>query len=76
MDISLYVRGKLTESFKTNRPLYNVVMEDKNLKPYLEKLTDWQKEIISNPSKYTGIASEKTEKIINLWEKLLKDTGL
>ncbi|MFH1905764.1 MAG: lyase family protein [bacterium] len=68
-DAHEYVRRLATESLKSNKPLLEIVMEDKNLKPYLEKFTKSQREIISDPSKYIGIASKKTEEITKLWEE-------
>ena len=75
-DAHEYVRKITLESQKANKSLYDLVMEDENLKPYLEKFTDLQREIILTPSKYTGIASKKTEKIIDSWEILLREEGL
>jgi len=53
-----------------------MAMEEESLRPYLEKFTDSQKEIISNPSKYTGIASKKAERAIEFWQRKLKEIGL
>jgi len=64
-----YVRKLVIESLKVNRPLAEIVIEDENLKPYLENFTGSQREIISDPSKYIGIASRKTEEIVKLWEE-------
>ena len=74
-DAHEYMRRKIFESFESDLSLYKLIMGDENLKPYLEKFTDLQKEIISNPSKYTGIASKKVEKIVKLWKKELEKTG-
>ena len=67
-----YVRKKTLESIQNNKSLYDIIKEDISIKPYLEKLTPFQKEILSNPSKYIGISPKKTEKIVNLWKEKLK----
>jgi hypothetical protein len=36
-------------------------------------MTDYQKEIIDNPKKYTGIAQKRTDYIINKWNKYFKE---
>jgi len=70
-DAHEYVRGKVMESIKEKKPLYKLIMEDKSIKGYLEKIDERQKEILHNPSKYTGISSKKVEKIVNLWKERL-----
>lgn len=72
-DAHEYVRRRTLESFQTNKSLHEVVMEDGDLKSYLERFTPSQIEIISNPTRYTGIASKKTERITKFWEERLKD---
>lgn len=75
-DAHEYVRKITLESQKANKSLYDLLREDKSLKPYLEKFTDLQREIILNPSKYTGIASKKVEKITSFWEIQLRKERL
>ncbi len=60
------------ESEKTGKSLSELAKEDKNLQPCLKKLTASQKEIILNPSKYVGIASQKTEKVVSFWKNRIK----
>jgi adenylosuccinate lyase len=45
-------------------------------KKYREKLTEYQKLIINNPQKYTGVAKKRTEYIIKKWENKLKKERL
>jgi adenylosuccinate lyase len=69
--------GKLAdESYTSGRPLTEIVLKDQSLKPYLRKFTSKQLEILSDPSKYTGIASGKAERIAALWERKLEEAGL
>ena len=60
-------------SYKINRPLTEVIFDDKEIKSYLDKFTEGQLEMISDPRKYTGIASKKTEEICNYWEEKIKE---
>lgn len=71
-DAHEYVRRKTFESFEANKSLHDMAMEDENLKPYLEKFTPSQREVISNPSKYTGIASKKVTRVIQFWQRKLE----
>lgn len=71
-----YVSKLVEESYSTGKPLTEIVVNDKSLKPYLKKFTKEQLSIIYDPSKYVGIASKKAGKIVNLWERRLKKAGL
>jgi adenylosuccinate lyase len=69
--------GKLAdESYTSGKPLTEIVLNDKSLQPYLQKFTPKQLDIILDPSKYLGIASQKAEKIATLWEQKLKEARL
>jgi adenylosuccinate lyase len=59
---------KVEESDRTLRDLIETSSE---LKPYWQKFTSRQKEILFNPEKYTGIAAEKTEKVVEYWAEKL-----
>jgi adenylosuccinate lyase len=58
------------ESDKSPRELF--YLQDK-FAEYRQKMTDYQKEIIDNPKKYTGIAQKRTDYIINKWNKYFKE---
>ena len=75
-DSHKYVGELADESYNSGKPLTEIVLEDKSLKPYLDKFTPRQLDIISDPSKYLGIASIKAEKIAILWEQKLKEAKL
>ena len=66
-----YVKQLTLESQKTGKSLREIVMNDKNLKPYINKLKPEQREILENPEKYIGIASRKTENVCKYWRKRL-----
>lgn len=67
------VRRLSMESYKTGKPLNEIVFNDSELTPYLKKFNKKQIEIISKPEKYVGTAKEKTMKICNYWDKKLKE---
>ncbi|MCP8311284.1 MAG: hypothetical protein L6N94_07275 [Candidatus Methylarchaceae archaeon HK01M] len=71
-----YVRSLTEKSFQSGRPLYEVMMEDRNLQPYLKKFSSNQRDILTNPSIYVGVASKKTEKITALWENRISNANL
>jgi len=50
------------EAVRDNKPLHELA------RPYLNKLTPLQKSILKDPSRYTGIAAKKADKIIKLWK--------
>ena len=56
--------------------MFELAIEDENLKPYLKMFTNAQREIVQDPSKYVGIASQKAIKVIGFWENQLKGSGL
>ncbi len=67
-----YVGQLADESYVRGIPLTEIVLKDRNLKPYLKKFTPKQMEIIKDPSKYIGIAAEKAEKVAEEWSRNLK----
>jgi len=75
-DAHEHVRRLAMESYRTGKPLKELALTDEGLQPYLKKITSTQREIVSDPSKYVGIAAEKTEKVIMLWKEKLKRANL
>ncbi len=71
-----YVRKLTEQSYRTKKPLYDLIQNDNALQLYLTRFTSDQKDILSNPSNYVGIASKKTEKIATLWENRLLTINL
>ena len=49
--------------------LEKLAMADSELEAYFAKMTDAQKNILKNPSSYTGIAAQKARKIAGEWRK-------
>ena len=67
------VRELTLESQKTGAKLHDLIIKDNELKPYLDKFTKEQIEIIKNPEKYLGIAEKKVNSICNEWEEKIKE---
>ena len=65
------VRKLTLKAQSTDLSLKDLVAESSELKGYWENFNDKQKELILDPAKYTGIAAEKTEKIVKNWREKL-----
>lgn len=65
------VRKLTLEAQQTDRPLGEVLQASEELAGYWSQLTDRQREIILDPSQYTGIAAQKARGICDLWEERL-----
>jgi len=63
------------KSYESKRSLIKIVLADTEIQPYLEKFTSNQLELLKDPRKYIGVAPEKTEKTLRIWERRLKDNG-
>jgi len=75
-DAHEHVRRLTMESYRTGVPLTEIALADRSLQPYLKKLTRSQLKVVSDPSRYVGIAAEKAEKVAALWEERLERAGL
>ncbi len=53
------------------RPLEEVVFGDVEIQGYLKRMTPYQRQIISNPSLYTGIAAKKAKVVAERWQQKL-----
>ena len=75
-DSHKYVGDMADESVKTGIPLTEMVAADPSLKPFLDQFTPQQRQIISDPTKYLGVASKKAQEVADVWEVNLKAAGL
>ena len=57
-----YTRKLVAESHRTGKKLTEILFEDDNLKPYLENLTDKQKEILQKLSKKSNRLQKRQER--------------
>ncbi len=65
------VRTLTLQAERQTRPLEEVVVGDAEIQPYLEKMTPYQRQILSNPSLYTGIAAKKAKTVAERWKQKL-----
>jgi len=65
------VRRLTLEAQRDGRPLEDVAAGDEEMKPYLDRMTPRQRQILSNPSLYTGIASRKARAVAERWRQQL-----
>lgn len=54
-----------------HEPLEKVIFNDKELEPWLEKMTPDQKRLLRNPAEYVGIAPRKARTTVETWQKRL-----
>jgi len=72
-DAHEYVRRTSFQAYNENKSLKELVESDPEISEYLRKFTSEQKEKVFDAEKYTGIAAEKTEKVVSYWEEVFKD---
>ncbi|MCK4781544.1 adenylosuccinate lyase [Candidatus Parcubacteria bacterium] len=67
------VRLLTLQAQQKHKPLEKIAIADKEIAPYFEKMTPYQRKTLSNPSTYTGISVEKAKKIAAEWTERLKE---
>lgn len=65
------VRKLTIEAEAAGRDFPDVFFEADELKPYIDKFTEKQRNLLRHVERYTGIASDKTEHICRLWRERL-----
>ena len=65
------VRKTTLKAQETGKGVFELALEDEELKPYLEKLTEDQKKVLSGSENYTGRAAEKVDLVCSYWKKEL-----
>ena len=63
------VRKLTLKAQKTDLSLRELVDQSQELQGYWDKFTEKQRELILKPERYTGIAAQKTEKIVKNWQQ-------
>ncbi len=71
-DAHEYIRKLTLKSQSTKIPLRKLLFSDKEIRPYINRFTKKQIEVLKNPQKYIGIASKKVDKICSFWKRELK----
>lgn len=63
------VRVLTLEARKTNAPLERVALADPELADYISNMTPQQRQILPDPSQYTGIAASKAKSVALRWKQ-------
>lgn len=71
-DAHEYLRRKSLQAYREKRSLKELVEQDAEIQYYVQRFTEEQKEKVFNAERYTGIAAEKTEKVLRYWEDTLE----
>jgi len=66
------VRLLTLQAQREKQPLEELIRKDVEIQSYLEKMTSYQRKILSEPSLYTGIAAKKAKKVATNWAKKLR----
>ncbi|SJZ81146.1 adenylosuccinate lyase [Selenihalanaerobacter shriftii] len=65
------VRKLTLEAQETGQTLRELIQDKEELEAYWQKLNQKQKELLTKPEKYIGIAVQKTEKVVDYWQGIL-----
>jgi len=63
-----YVRRLVARSNRSKQNLIDLIWSDEKLQPVLKKLTPEQLQILKRPSRYTGVAYQRTMATCDYWE--------
>lgn len=63
------VRQITLQAQSTNQTMTEIVFADEELTSYVERMDERQKQILSSPENYTGIAKKKAQKIAQYYKK-------
>jgi adenylosuccinate lyase len=66
------VRRLALKAGQENKGLLEIAQNDKETKKFLKKFSEKQLWLLHHPETYTGIAFQKTKKILSYWKKKLK----
>ncbi len=66
------VRKLTLEAEKAGKAFMEVLLNEKELKPYLKKLTKEQINVLKKPERYMGLAARKTAEVCDEWKEKLK----
>ncbi len=65
------VRILSSRSRETGKSITKLLEEDRELRNYYNKFSEGQKQLLENPEKYTGLATEKAQVVCSFWRKEL-----
>ena len=64
-----HTRRLVAQVHQTGQTLTDLLWVDEALRPFLEKLTEGQREVLRDPTKYIGSSVRRTHATCNEWEK-------
>ena len=64
-----HTRKLVAEVHRTGRPLNDLLWADEALHPFLEKLTENQRDILRDPTTYIGASVQRTHATCDEWER-------
>lgn len=65
------VRNLTLQAQREQRPLEEVVTADSAMQPYLERMSEYHRGILTDPTRYTGLAAGKTRMITAFWKNCM-----
>jgi len=71
-----YVRKLTLEAPRKGKSIVDLALSDPSLQPLIKKLSPKHMELLRDPSKYIGLASSVTDKVLNSWERKLREEHL
>lgn len=63
-----YARALSAKVRKTNRPFIDLIWEDEEIKPYLQRMSEEHLAILKNPAQYVGAAAQRANATCDEWE--------
>ena len=69
------IRRLTLQAQQSGQYFCDLLEADEELRPYLEQFTEAQRELLRDPSKYTGIAAAKAQQVCTEWEQRLGLAG-
>ncbi|MBI4319918.1 MAG: adenylosuccinate lyase [Chloroflexi bacterium] len=66
-------RRLVNQARGTRQPLIELVMHDRDVAPYFDRLSRSQKEVLADPRKYTGAASALTYRTCSSWRSAFRE---
>lgn len=71
-----HTRKLIARVHETGKSLTTLLWEDETFRPFLDKLTEAQREALRNPIHYIGAAVRRTYATCDVWEKRLETLNL
>ena len=70
-----HTRKLVAQVHQTGRKLTELLWEDATLRPFLEKLTDEQSAVLSDPTKYIGASARLTHETCDVWARRVRGSA-